>query len=93
MYAERATTHGQGTSGSVTKAYRAWTRMKQKCYNDKTSGYKFYGALGIQVCDRWKNSFENFYEDMGDAPDGRYALVRINKSYDYSPDNCKWEKR
>ena len=61
-----------------TKVHRAWSGMKQRCYNINCTNYPNYGARGIVVCDRWLNSFENFYEDMGDPPSLLHSLDRIN---------------
>jgi hypothetical protein len=37
--------------------------MKNRCYNPKSVNYKWYGAKGITVCERWKK-LSNFVEDI-----------------------------
>lgn len=78
-------THGL----SKTPEYQTWIRMKGRCYNKNNLDYPEYGGRGIVVCDRWKNSFENFLEDMGLRPPG-LELDRINPDHNYSPENCRW---
>ena len=48
-----------------------------------------YGALGIKVCDRWRQ-YVNFYEDMGDPPFKGATLERLNSYGDYCPENVIW---
>lgn len=79
-----AVTHGL----SKTHAYRSWACMLQRCTNSKNTHFKYYGGRGITVCESWK-SFENFYSDMGDRPEGM-SLDRIDSNKGYYADNCRW---
>lgn len=75
---------------SKNLTYKRWKGMKSRCYAPSFNNTQNkYQSLGIKVCDRWLNSFENFLEDMGECEEG-FSLERINPLKDYSPDNCKW---
>ena len=70
--------------------YNTWQAMKKRCYYPKHDSYPSYGGRGVVVCDRWKNSFENFLEDVGEKPGPEYTLDRINNEGDYTPENVRW---
>lgn len=70
--------------------YVAWSSMKQFCYNKNNNAYKRIGAKGIIVCDRWKNSFSNFLEDMGPRPSSNHTLCRLYSDANYGPGTCAW---
>ena len=38
--------------------------MKDRCYSPNRENYAIYGGRGIEICDRWKDSFETFYHNV-----------------------------
>ncbi len=73
-----------------TTEYSIWESMKERCCNSNKETYKNYGGRGITVCDRWKNSFKAFYEDMGPRPFPKAQLDRIDNDGNYEPGNLHW---
>jgi hypothetical protein len=78
-------THGM----SKSKIYRTYKNMINRCYRTTNPDYPRYGGIGIKVCQRWLESFENFYADMGDVPEG-HSIDRIDFTKNYELSNCKW---
>ncbi len=81
------TTHGK----AGTKEHAAWSHMIQRCCNPDNPGYPEYGARGIRVCNRWRESFEAFLADVGIAPSRRHSLDRFpDQEGNYEPGNVRW---
>jgi len=76
--------HGKNRSRTA----RSWEAMLSRCFRKKDKSYHRYGGRGITVCDEWR-SFEKFYRDMGERPEGK-TLDRINNDGNYELKNCKW---
>lgn len=83
--------HGHNKNGKMTRIYKTWDSMRDRCNNPKHKAYKYYGGRGIMVCKRW-DKFGNFLADMGERPEG-LTIERKNNNKGYFPDNCIWATR
>lgn len=86
---EKTATHGM----TNTSEYNIWKTMIQRCTNINNQSYPDYGSRGITVCDRWLNSFQAFYEDMGPRPSFDHSMERRENDKGYYKENCYWATR
>lgn len=89
--------------GQYIKEYRVWCGMIQRCENPNAGKYRDYGARGIKICRRFRDSFGDFFRDIGPRPSPRHSIDRIDNSKGYfcgkcedcqskgcSEPNCRW---
>jgi hypothetical protein len=81
------TRHGMHRSSE----YHIWSSMIQRCHNKNNDNYPDYGEFGVVVCERWRESFSNFYEDVGPRPSPGHSIDRYpNSNGNYEPGNVRW---
>src|ERR1700726_2519525 len=65
--------------GSVSNLpeWHIWQGMIARCKYPSMKCWHNYGGRGIRVCDRWIESFQNFYADMGQRPSDLHSIDRF----------------
>ena len=84
------------------KEYSTWKHMLNRCYNNSSTEYEWYGGKGVCVCDRW-HTYTYFKEDIKNIQgydrekflNGELSLDKdvLQRSVDfkkYSPETCIW---
>ena len=87
MSANRAPNDGRHSH----ELYPIYNSMKSRCYREDDISYRWYGAIGITVCNEWlgDDGFWNFVQDIGVRPLGM-TLDRRDPSKQYSKENVRW---
>lgn len=76
-------------SRGKTPLYAVWQGIKQRCLNENSYGYQYYGKRGVTISEDWKD-FVNFYNDMSPSYKEGLSIERIDVNKGYCKENCKW---
>lgn len=88
LVASRSRTHGH----SGKPGFNNWMEMKDRCFNPNNNCYKYYGALGVTVCDDIMD-FEDFIAAIGPWPGTEYSIGRLDNDLPYTASNIRWETK
>lgn len=69
--------------------YNCWRSMRKRCSTPENPSWRYYGAKGVTVCERWQ-LFPAFLEDIGLAPTPQHQIDRLDNEKGYCPENCLW---
>lgn len=86
---QKFTRHGHCSGGKISRSYSSYRSMLRRCYDTRAINFARYGGRGVRVCKRWRESFQNFLQDMHERPEGT-SLHRIRSRRNYTPSNCTW---
>jgi len=87
LHIEKHRTHNK----SKTRLYQIWADMRGRCTNINNPSYVRYGAIGVHVCNEWKQSYEAFHNwAINNGYTADLTIDRINCSTLYSPETCRW---
>ncbi len=88
--ANKRATHGRSRKGTSDKAYTAWCKVKERCFNPNTESYRLYENLDVKMEPEWVEDFSKFLDHIGDPPSSQYSVDRKDNSLGYVRGNVRW---
>lgn len=84
-------THGEAVHGSETVEFQTWQGIISRTTNPNDPRWRYYGAQGVTVDQRWKESYEAFLADVGRRPSDDHSIDRYPDPFgNYEPNNVRW---
>lgn len=90
LAAENASKRTRKHGESMTKLYKVWRHMIERCTQPTCKEYKRYGARGIYVCDEWLTDYFKFKSDVGSGYAPGLEFDRPNNNDGYHKGNFRW---
>jgi hypothetical protein len=87
--------HKHRATGGVryTRLYAIWIGIKTRSFNENDHAFRTCGALGITICEEWRDDFAAFAQYVSPDPGSEYQLGRIDNNAGSQPGNVRWETR
>lgn len=84
-------THGEAVHGQETPEFQVWQGIIGRTTNPKDPRWRYYGAMGVTVDSRWRESYEMFLADVGRRPSDEHSIDRYpDPNGNYEPSNVRW---
>ena len=76
----------------INKSIRnVWYGIVSRCHKNNHKYFKNYGNKGITVCAKWRFDYGEFQRwAYANGYEEGLIIDRIDRTKDYTPDNCKW---